>query len=667
MCCDDLAVAAHGDALAYARALTDLESSRRAYRTAALAADGFSLVARIRRLLGQGHAISHMPPGPAAIAVMSVLWLIGIGALTAHGAAPSPAAPAAVAAVPEPTAATPSTPAALLSTVLLGPIGPAPQAQQPSKPTAPISGAPGATTDPRRDPNEIPQTGTGVIKGTVVRADTGRPLRQVRVTLRADGVRDLPVASTDDKGAFELKGLPPARFTLTASKGGFVTLQHGQRRANEPGQPIELAEGEVIERVDLTLPMAGAISGVVLDESGEPLAGASVQAQRRTYAGGRPQPVPTAVSVDLTDDLGQFRLFGLPPGSYYVSAEASRSPLGTFRTITIGGGATYYPGTLLAPEAAPVPVSVGQDVTGISLRVLPPRTAAITGVLRGMGGRPASDFVVRIGQGNSSGPITVRPDGSFLVRDLVPGRYSVMAQSSSSSPVEVAIEEVLLQGSDASVALTLRKANVVRGRVTFDTVDAKSSLQPSTIRIRLEGAPTPMFVFGLGGLRINDDWTFDATGLVGRQLLRPSLPPGWAVKSVRVDGKDVTDTPTDFGSADIDDLEVRITQRLTSVTGFVNDGRGQLTTSAIVVMFADDRARWGPGTRFVRTARPDQQGRFQIQGLPPERYMAVAIDYLETGEESNPDTLERLRKLGTSVRLGEGETQTMNLRVSPAP
>jgi hypothetical protein len=62
-------------------------------------------------------------------------------------------------------------------------------------------------------------------------------------------------------------------------------------------------------------------------------------------------------------------------------------------------------------------------------------------------------------------------------------------------------------------------------------------------------------------------------------------------------------------------------------------------------------------------ARPDQQGAFQVKDLPPGRYLAAAVDYLEEGEETNPDALERLRNTATPFALEEGDTKTLALKV----
>ena len=64
---------------------------------------------------------------------------------------------------------------------------------------------------------------------------------------------------TDDEGRYELKELPAGRYSVSASKGGYVSLQFGQRRPFEQGQPLQLADGQTLEKVDFVLPKGGVI------------------------------------------------------------------------------------------------------------------------------------------------------------------------------------------------------------------------------------------------------------------------------------------------------------------------------------------------------------------------------------------------------------------------
>ena len=107
-----------------------------------------------------------------------------------------------------------------------------------------------------------------------------------------------------------------------------------------------------------------------------------------------------------------------------------------------------------------------------------------------------------------------------------------------------------------------------------------------------------------------------------------------------------------------------MTERLTTVSGGVSDDRGGVALDATVIAFADDPEKWGPHSRFIEIGRPDQQGRFTIRGLPPGRYLAIAVGYLEPGEERDPDLLESWRQGGTTFTLLEGETHRLDLRLS---
>src|SRR3990172_10249044 len=146
----------------------------------------------------------------------------------------------------------------------------------------------------------------------------------------------------------------------------------------------------------------------------------------------------------------------------------------------------------------------------------------------------------------------------------------------------------------------------------------------------------------MGGVE-GEGW-LEIGGLGGAYLFRTNnLPAGWSLESIRLDGTDITDTPYEFfGGGDVGNLEVALTDKITQIDGSVIDSLGAAIREYAVVVFASDSARWGSRSRFVRAGRPDQDGRFQIKGLPPGSYLAAAVEYLEQGSEFDPDLLERL-------------------------
>ena len=177
---------------------------------------------------------------------------------------------------------------------------------------------------PGLGPRQQLKTGTGRITGRVLSTDTGAPLRRAQVRLSAPEI-GVKMALTDAEGRFEFKELPAGRFTLNASKSGYVNVQYGQTRPFESGRPIELADKQVLGKADIGMPRGGVISGRIVDEFGEPLPDAVVSAMRQSWSNGRRRLLPTGRTAQ-TNDLGQFRMYGLPPGEYYVSRDACATP-----------------------------------------------------------------------------------------------------------------------------------------------------------------------------------------------------------------------------------------------------------------------------------------------------------------------------------------------------
>ena len=166
--------------------------------------------------------------------------------------------------------------------------------------------------------------GTASIRGLVTSADTNSPVRRAQVRATSPDTRSARLSTTDADGRFELKDLPAGRWTISATKGGFVTQQFGQRHPFESVEPIDLADGQRFT-ANFTLSRGSAITGRVSDEFGDPITGARVQVLRSQVQQGRRRLTPTANGAQ-TDDTGSFRVFGLAPGEYYVAASLQAAP-----------------------------------------------------------------------------------------------------------------------------------------------------------------------------------------------------------------------------------------------------------------------------------------------------------------------------------------------------
>src|SRR4051812_264996 len=175
---------------------------------------------------------------------------------------------------------------------------------------------------PARDtpaqPKDVLPPPSGRITGRVLAADNGRPVKRARVFASAVELPGGRGMLTDDGGVFDLTELPAGRYTLTVSKSGFVALSYGQRRPLQAGTPLQLADGQQLKGIQFQLPRGSVIGGHVLDEDGDAMPGVMVRVMRYQYLQGQRRLTPAGTAQ--TDDKGQYRVWGLTPGDYYVNA-----------------------------------------------------------------------------------------------------------------------------------------------------------------------------------------------------------------------------------------------------------------------------------------------------------------------------------------------------------
>jgi hypothetical protein len=171
-----------------------------------------------------------------------------------------------------------------------------------------------------------------------------------------------------------------------------------------------------------------------------------------------------------------------------------------------------------------------------------------------------------------------------------------------------------------------------------------------------------------GQNRINDDYTFELTGLSERRLIRANTgqASGWYLKAVLFDGQDITDSGMEFTPGrSYEGLEVVFTQKTTDLSGLVTDDRNQPVLDATVVIFAADPQRWTYSSRFMRSLRPDTNGRYTVKSLPPlEDYLIIAVQNLEQGQGADPEFLARAKEEAKPFSLNEGETKAVDIKLS---
>jgi hypothetical protein len=550
---------------------------------------------------------------------------------------------------------------------------------------------------PSRPTTQTPSTPvtTARVTGRVVAADTGRPISRARVALSGPALPEGRATLTDAEGRFEVAALPGGRYTVTAGKAGFITIAFGQRRPFQPGTPLQVGDGQQVTGLELRLPRGSVITGRIVDENGEPIPGAGVRVLRYQYTQSTRQLVP--VGNSQTDDRGSYRIWGLNPGEYFVSAVlppvrlTGRGGPGAPPNLRVGRGGptadgdspeqvgyapTFYPGVPSLAEARPVTVGLSAEVSGIDFGVLLVRTARIAGRVTNPDGTPVTAGMVslvnedggRIAGGARGGAFGSRIDwdGSFAISAVPPGRYTLRARSDDSVEPQFANQPLAVTGDDmADLLVVLASAARISGTVVFQSTQ---SAVPDPGQVRVSAPFADGASFGpLPTARIDRDGRFTLDGVqAGAHLLRAmGNIRGWVLQAVLVNGRDVTDTPLDIRSGqELTGVRIVFTDRLTEVNGTVADERGSPSTDYTVLAFATDDRLWRPQSRHIAIARPDQNGRFQLRGLPPGDYFLALVDPVEQGEWFEPTFLAAQQAAATRVSLVDGDVKTQDFTVS---
>ena len=556
-----------------------------------------------------------------------------------------------------------------------------------------------------RDRAVLPQ-GTSSIAGRVLTADTGRPVKRARVVV-AGGGRGGRTTTTDDQGRYVVQGIAAGNYNVSASRAGFVDAVFGQRRPLQPGTPVSVADGQAIANVDLRLTRGGVVTGRVLDEDGEALARALVTVQRYQYVRGERQLMPAG--GDQTDDRGQYRVFGLPPGDYYVSASTSGlaemlgrglqqlaaglggrgggrgalAALAGTETEVTGYAPTYYPGVPSAAEAGKVTIAPGQELGGIDFQIQLVPLAVVKGIVAGV--EDGANVLLAPHDATALGPLRgqalngrVQADGTFTIANVPPGRYIAIARSGGgrSGQPKMGTQPVVVNGQNVEgVTLVLQSGVTMSGNITVESYGTPAPADYSSFRVEApEVDPLPIGGGGRGGAfgRPGDRVEANGSFTIGNLLPGPHYirlagqgqgQGQWTLKSVTVAGQDVTDLPLEIKpGVNVDNVTVVLTDRSTELTGTVRDAKGAPMAAVTVIAFSTDQQYWRPQSRQIQAARTNQSGVYRMRGLPPGDYLVVVTDDVEQGEWFDPAYLEEVRGGAKRLSLTEGEKKTEDLR-----
>ena len=521
---------------------------------------------------------------------------------------------------------------------------------------------------------------TGIIRGRILTAN-GRPARRASVRMLPPTGGFPRSIAADLEGRYEFTEVSAGDYRISAGKPGYVALEYGQQRPFEHGKVLTIRNAETLEKIDITLPASGAISGRVVDANGDPVEAIDVRLMQLQFGANRRRLMPVAgVGRRLTNDQGEYRLYGVPPGQYIVVASVANPP-GAQTSVLLppGYAATYFPGTPSASDARLVTVGLSEQIDAIDVTLARVATARLSGTVVDSLGKPIGAGLL-MSRSQRSGDVTVEPsvtrsgaDGRFDIRNVPDGEWVLQVITGGDvnrgQEGEFASRFVTVNGADVTdIRLQTSIGSRIEGHIVFEgsgTADP-TGVTVTTLPADFDRAP----LIGPSAMATGKpDGTFVLNGLNGPRRLLLHAGKSWSLKAIRANGRDVTDEPLSFGTKDesLTDVEVVLTNRAAGITGSVTDARGRAVTDYTVIVFATKADRWYQGSRFFTFTRPKADGAFSVADLPSGEYYVAAVDRLQGtegfGEWQDPAFLQSIVPRATRLTLVDGQRVSVTPRL----
>jgi len=500
----------------------------------------------------------------------------------------------------------------------------------------------------------------------------GAPLKNALVQLENNEDLDHTiVAWTTADGHFELRNLPAGKYKLSVSRNGYVEAEYGQRKPSDPGVPFLLSQGEYKHDLLFKLIPAAIIAGRVFDEDGEAVPRARVTASREAYNEG--YRTLEWKTIAMTDDLGQFRLFGLAPGRYYVSAMDRNANLSGDREFTVipGQGTergyvkTYYPGTPDVAQASVITVDEGEEVPGTDISLKRVAVYRVRGKIVNQIALKSGSWVdlqlvqrnKRLGWGLGGGQELRKSDGSFEILDVVPGSYVLSAHWSDEEKSFGTQQRIDVGESDVDgVTLSIGGGVMIPGRILWD---GKPSLERDGLGVNLQ--PTEgMFTRGGAAVAANQ-FVLKDVGEGEYRVLVYGLSKDCYIKNVEYGGAHSSDSTISVSKGGGAQLQVTISSHGARVQGAATDSDGLPAAGVWVVAVPDETRR--SNFRLFKSQTTDQYGKFDLHGLAPGSYKLFSWTGIENNEWEDPDFLKPFEGNGEAVELRDEDSKTVNLKV----
>jgi protocatechuate 3,4-dioxygenase beta subunit len=500
--------------------------------------------------------------------------------------------------------------------------------------------------------------GKGAIEGAVLAAAGDAPLSGAEVTIwKNKGVSSSAlVLTTDRSGHYAAEDIEPGEYTIFASRRGYVPQTYGQQRTSPGGIALVLGSGMRLQGIDFRLVQTGVIVGKVLDETGEPVTGATVQALTPRYMEGERRLIG-GVEPTRTNDLGEYRIYGLAPDRYYVGVSGQdpdravitrpKSAAREERYVS-----TLYPKASNINQATIIQVLPGGEVPGIDIVVSKRGTFHVSGKVVGYG--PAYQHTrvqleavgVRWEINRRGADIAPDAKGNFDFGGVTPGNYIVSASFVLTGTFSRAVQLIQVEDADVNDISLAPSTAILRGRVR---VNGDRKLNFRSLAIDLV---SPYSAPHTATISADGDFVFQGLAHYVYRI-HISVDDDFYVKSVRLGGQELPERALDFTTAEQPGvLEIQLDADGGRIDGVVTNDNGVPATNAVVVLIPDSRHRDESG--LFKNTTTNQNGDFAMRGITPGSYKLFAWDDIEPGMWWDSEFLSHYENKGEEMTIERG-------------
>jgi len=530
-----------------------------------------------------------------------------------------------------------------------------------------------------------------VIAGLVTKDAGSEPVKKALIELIAESQTEGGnyTALTGVDGSFHIENIVPGRYRLFVERAGYQEIDKRHRRTE--GRVLTLTAGQELKDLVIRLQAAAVVEGRVTDEDGDPLPEAQVAVLRQTFVAGRSRR--EQVGAERTNDLGEYRIAGLAAGSYFVSV----TPPPDFRSLIEAAPAaaprngtaasdkpasasyqtTYYPGTRDRGQAAAIQLHAGDDFP-VNFSLTPSPSLIIRGSVVNL--PPGSTAAIMLQSKDFSLVLNgaeMHKDGSFEIRDVSPGAYTILATVDNVAAPMMARQALQITSANVEgLRLAPQTGGSIRGRLRMEA-SGGARPDPSQMFLMLrssdgDGDDDVLGAFNIEAgfstlAHVNVDGSFEwknvPAGHYSVQISDASAMPDWFVKSLAAGGRDVTDSGFAVGGG-ATALDLVASANGAVAEGVATNQKDEPLPDAVVVAVPEARLRTHP--ERYRKALTDQSGRFTLRGLPPGDYTLFAWENVDGEAYYNPEFLKGYEGQGRALHLVEGERKSVQLRAVPA-